>query len=128
MNESIAAQLLGLGTSVADVEERFIRGSGPGGQKINKSSSTVWLRHRPTGMEVRCQRERSQAANREIAWLELCAKLAERKRAAALEQQDERERDARRVRQKSRRQKVRMIRSKKHRAGVKAKRGRVGDE
>lgn len=128
MNESIATRLLALGTRVADVEEQFIRGSGPGGQKINKSSSTVWLRHRPTGVEVRCQRERSQAANREIAWLELCGKLEERKRAAAAERQDERERAARRVRQKSRRQKVRMIRAKKHRAGVKAKRGRVGDE
>lgn len=52
-----------------------MRGAGPGGQKINKTSSTVWLRHRPTGVEVRCQRERSQAANRESAWLILCERL-----------------------------------------------------
>jgi hypothetical protein len=52
------------------VEERFIRGSGPGGQNINKTSTTVCLRHAATGIEVRCQRERSQAANREWAWEE----------------------------------------------------------
>ncbi|MFM9081896.1 MAG: peptide chain release factor family protein, partial [Opitutaceae bacterium] len=61
----IEERLAVLGWSVAEVEEAFVRGAGPGGQKINKTSSTVWLRHRPTGVEVRCQRERSQAANRE---------------------------------------------------------------
>ena len=61
-----------LGVALGDVEERFVRGSGPGGQKINKTSSTVVLRHRPTGIEVRCQQERSQAANRATAWAELC--------------------------------------------------------
>jgi protein subunit release factor B len=60
----IQARLRNLGVSESDIEERFIRGSGPGGQKINKTSSTVWLVHRPTGVEVRCQAERSQAANR----------------------------------------------------------------
>src|SRR3954471_8120953 len=85
-----------------DVDERFVRGAGPGGQKINKTSSTVWLRHRPSGVEVRCQRERSQAANRELAWTELCAKLEERRRAALAKGQDEREQNRRRNRQKSR--------------------------
>ena len=78
----IDERLAAVGTRAADVEERFVRGAGPGGQKINKTSSTVWLRHRPTGLEVRCQRERSQSANREIAWAELCAKLEARARAA----------------------------------------------
>lgn len=127
MNDAIEARLTALGTSLADVEERFVRGTGAGGQKINKTSSTVWLRHRPTGIEVRCQRERSQAANREIAWLELCARLEERKRAAALARQDEQEKNRRRHRQKSRGQKARMIESKKHRARHKATRGRVQD-
>ncbi|HEY9247685.1 MAG TPA: peptide chain release factor-like protein, partial [Rariglobus sp.] len=77
----IQERLDALGVLAADVEERFVRGSGPGGQKINKTSSTVCVKHRPTGVEVRCQRERSQAANRETAWLELCAKLEGRLRA-----------------------------------------------
>jgi peptide chain release factor len=127
MNPLIEQRLAALGTSIADVEERFIRGSGPGGQKINKTSSTVWLRHRPTGIEVRCQRERSQAANRELAWLELCEKLEMHTRAAAHAAQQAREVERRRTRQKSRAQKARMIEAKKHRAKHKARRGRVRD-
>ena len=129
MDEKTVARLAALGVAASDVDERFVRGSGPGGQKINKTSSTVWLRHRPTGIEVRCQAERSQAANREQAWTELCAKLEERARSAKLSLVQAREEERRRTRQKSRGQKVQMIQSKKHRASHKAHRGRVsGDE
>jgi peptide chain release factor len=121
----IDKRLAALGISVAEVEECFVRGAGPGGQKINKTSSTVWLRHRPTGTEVRCQRERSQAANRELAWRELCEKLEARQRAAARAVIDAREVERRRTRQKSTGQKIRMIESKKHRAKHKARRGPV---
>src|SRR3954462_6604701 len=110
-----------------DVDERFVRGAGPGGQKINKTSSTVWLQHRPTGIEVRCQRERSQAANREVAWAELCTKLEARARAATAAVVDAREAERRRNRQKSYGQKQRMIETKKHRAKHKSRRGRVSD-
>jgi protein subunit release factor B len=123
----ITMRLLAVGARASDVAEHFIRGSGPGGQKINKTSSTVWLRHAPTGVEVRCQRERSQAANRELAWTELCAKLEERRRAAAQVRQDEHEKGRRRRRQKSWGQKVKMIQAKRHRSGIKAGRGRAGD-
>ncbi|MDB6169993.1 MAG: Class peptide chain release factor [Verrucomicrobia bacterium] len=126
MNGSIDARLEALGMRGADVEEKFVRGSGPGGQKINKTSSTVWLRHRPTGIEVRCQRERSQAANRELAWSELASKLEERQRTAVAAQKGEREKNRRRQRQKSRGQKARMIEAKKHRSGIKSNRGRPG--
>jgi protein subunit release factor B len=125
---SIPSRLEALGVSPSDIEERFIRGSGPGGQKINKTSSTVWLRHRPTGIEVRCQAERSQAANRERAWLEMCERLEARARAAGDAARDLREKHRRQVRQKSYGQKVRMIQTKKHRAKHKARRGRVGEE
>ena len=124
----ILEKLAALGVRLDDVEERFIRGAGPGGQKINKTSSTVWLRHGPTGVEVRCQRERSQGANREVAWAELVAKLQGRKTRALAALVDAREEERRRTRQKSRRQKVRMIQSKKHRAKHKARRGRVGGD
>ncbi len=124
----IDERLNALGVRLADVEEKFVRGAGPGGQKINKTSSTVWLRHGPTGTEVRCQRERSQAANRELAWAELCEKLEARVRAARSAVVDAREIERRRTRQKSHGQKVRMIQAKKHRAGHKAKRGRVGGD
>jgi len=123
----ISQRLNALGWQSDEVEERFVRGTGPGGQKINKTSSTVWLRHGPTGIEVRCQRERSQAANRELAWAELCEKLEARARSAAAAVVEAREAERRRNRQKSRGQKVRMIQAKKHRAKHKSHRGRVGD-
>jgi protein subunit release factor B len=121
----IDARLAALGVRVSDIEERFVRGAGPGGQKINKTSSTVWLRHGPTGLEVRCQRERSQAANRELAWAELCTKLEQRQHAAMRAAVDAQEIERRRTRQKSRGQKLRMIEAKKHRAKQKSKRGPV---
>src|SRR4051812_25861917 len=111
----IDERLAALGVHRDQVDERFVRGAGPGGQKINKTSSTVWLRHQPTGIEVRCQRERSEAANRELAWQELCDKLEARVRSAAKAAVDVREAERRRNRQKSRGQKVRMIEAKKHR-------------
>ncbi|MFZ9682087.1 MAG: peptide chain release factor family protein [Cephaloticoccus sp.] len=108
-----------------DVDERFIRGAGPGGQKINKTASTVWLRHGPSGVEVRCQAGRSQTANREQAWAELCAKLEARRAEAKAEVRHDREVERRRTRQRSRAQRARMVDAKKHRSRTKASRGRV---
>lgn len=124
----IVERLAAAGARMEEVDERFVRGAGPGGQKINKTSSTVWLRHRPTGVEVRCQRERSQAANREIAWTELCEKLEARRKAVAAMAQHEQEKAFRRARQKSRTQKKRMVASKRHRAQLKARRSRPGED
>jgi peptide chain release factor len=58
-----------------DIEERFIRSSGRGGQKVNKTSSCVYLRHIPTGIEVKCMRERSQSLNRFFARRELVSRI-----------------------------------------------------
>jgi protein subunit release factor B len=124
----IFERLAAVGVAPSEIEERFIRGAGPGGQKINKTSSTVWLRHGPSGIEVRCQRERSQAANRDLAWLELCEKLEARVAAARQSAQQARELKRRQTRQKSPGQKARMIQSKKHRARHKFHRGRVRGE
>ena len=124
----IQDKLDALGVLAADIEERFVRGSGPGGQKINKTSSTVHLRHGPTGVEVRVQRERSQAANRELAWTELCAKLGERMRAQQAARKAEVEKTRRRKRQKSRGQKARMVADKRHHSSAKARRGKVKSE
>ena len=120
----LRARFVSLRVRPEEVEERFIRGSGAGGQKINKTSSTVWLRHAPTGTEVRCQRERSQTVNRQLAWTELAEKLEWRKKEAVNQVQGERELARRQKRQKSRGQKARMIEAKKHRAKIKLKRGR----
>lgn len=128
LDAAVAAQVQAAGVRAADVAERFVRGAGPGGQKINKTSSTVWLRHGPTGIEVRCQRERSQARNRALAWLELAGRVAGRAEAARAEQRQVREQTRRRTRQKSRAQKARMVETKRRRAKQKAQRGPVSDE
>lgn len=125
---SLRARFVSLGVQPDDVEETFIRGAGAGGQKINKTSSTVRLRHRPTGLDVRCQRERNQSVNRLLAWTELANQLEARQQAAAGAARSARELERRRHRQKSRGQKARMIESKKHRAGIKARRGRPGTD
>lgn len=124
----LRARFVSLGVRPEEVDERFVRGAGAGGQKINKTSSTVWLRHRPTGVEVRCQRERSQTVNRLLAWQELAEKLEWRRAEARNAAQAERELARRQTRQKSRGQKVRMIQAKKHRAKIKGTRRRGWDE
>jgi protein subunit release factor B len=125
LDDILRRRLAAAGVRPEDVEEKFIRGAGPGGQKINKTSSTVWLRHGPTGIEVRMQRERSQVANRVLAWAGLCEKLEARRHAAAAMKQDERQKNIRRHRQKSYGQKARMIEAKKHRSSIKSRRGRA---
>ena len=118
----LRARFVSLGVHPGEVEERFVRGTGAGGQKINKTSSTVWLQHRPTGAEVRCQRERNQATNRLIAWTELAEKLEWLRQETKNQAQSARELARRQNRKKSRGQKLRMIQEKKHRAKIKQKR------
>ena len=65
--KALTARMERLGVSESDFQETFIRSSGPGGQKVNKTSSCVYLVHLPTGLSVKCQRERSQAMNRFLA-------------------------------------------------------------
>jgi protein subunit release factor B len=111
-----------------ELEETFIRGTGAGGQKINKTSSTVVLRHLPSGVEIRCQRERSQAQNRHVARVELCDRLEAQRAAAKLEVQNEKEKARRQNRPRPRSLKKKLVKSKRHRAGIKQNRGRPGGE
>lgn len=64
--------------SSENIEESFVRGSGKGGQKINKTSSCVMLRHLPTGIEVKCQKHREQSKNRLSAYKLLILKIEEK--------------------------------------------------
>ncbi len=101
-----------------------MRGSGAGGQKINKTSSTVVLRHGPSGTEVRCQEERSQAVNRLRAWERFCEKLEERLRAAEAARRAEVAKARRLNRKRSARQKAMLVAGKRRRGEVKAGRRR----
>jgi protein subunit release factor B len=60
-----------LGVKESDLEEKFVRSSGKGGQHVNKTSTCVWLKHIPTGIEVKCMKDRSQSVNRFLARREL---------------------------------------------------------
>ena len=114
-----------LGVSEDDLEERFLRSSGPSGQRTNKVSTCVVLRHRPSGLEVRCQRERLQGLNRFLARRLLLERL-EAQRLGRLSEQAQRIAKIRRQkRRRSRRAKDKMLASKHHHAQVKADRRRV---
>jgi protein subunit release factor B len=71
-----------LGLSEQDLQEKFLHSSGPGGQNVNKTASCVYLRHITSGLEVKMQRERSQALNRYYARKRLC-ELIEQQRLGA---------------------------------------------
>jgi protein subunit release factor B len=64
-----------LGIHEKDIEEKFIRSSGSGGQKVNKTSTCVYLKHIPTGIEVKSMRERNQSLNRFLARRELVKRI-----------------------------------------------------
>jgi len=67
-----------LGINEADIDERFVRAQGRGGQKVNKTSSCVHIRHEPSGIEVKCQETRSREANRFFARRVLADKYEDR--------------------------------------------------
>ena len=99
-----------------DFEEKFIRSSGRGGQKVNKTSSCVYLKHRPTGIEVKCQEERSQALNRFLARRRLVGKIETRLLGRLSEERKRIEKIRRQKRRRSKRAKEKMLRDKKKRA------------
>jgi len=107
-----------LGVIEDDLEEKFIRASGPGGQKVNKTSSCVYIRHLPSGIEIKCQRERSQAMNRYFARRELCQRLQEMRDGEKSKREQAREKIRRQKRRRSRRQKERML-DEKHKVSEK---------
>lgn len=102
-----------LGIEESDLEEEFIRGSGSGGQKINKTSVCVRLKHLPSGIEVRCQETRSQSMNRFLARRALCEKLAAQVLKVKTALQNEREKIRRQKRRRSRRAKEKILQDKK---------------
>ena len=79
---ALTARLAGLGVRPEDLVEKFVRAGGPGGQNVNKTSTAVYLKHLPSGIEVKMQQERSQALNRFLARRTLADKLEARLRGA----------------------------------------------
>jgi len=89
-NRWLQQQMEALDIREQDIEEKFVRSSGKGGQKVNKTSSCVYLRHTPTGVEVKCMKDRSQSINRFLARRELVEKI---KKARGLPTDEDAERE-----------------------------------
>lgn len=117
---ALTARLQSLGIRSAELVEKFILGSGRGGQKVNKTASCVYLRHIPSGIEIKCQQSRSRALNRFLARRELCDQLEARIRGTESARRQEWERIRRQKRRRSRRQKENMLAAKHHQAEKKS--------
>jgi protein subunit release factor B len=74
-NRWLQEKMEALGIYEKDIEEKFVRSSGRGGQKVNKASTCVYLRHITTGFEIKCMKERSQSLNRFLARRELVRRV-----------------------------------------------------
>ena len=124
----LEARLARLGVRPEDLDESFVHSGGKGGQNVNKVATCVVLVHRPTGIAVKCQRERTQAANRLVARRMLADKIEEVRLGAASKRQQEAERIRRQKRRRSRRAKRKMLRDKHAQSDKKASRGPVGHD
>jgi protein subunit release factor B len=112
--EALAERMEKLGIREADIVEKFIRSGGHGGQNVNKVATCVYLKHLPTGFEVKCQQERLQSLNRFLARRILTDKIetailgkqsAEEQRIAKIRRQK---------RKRSKRAKEKMLADKRH--------------
>src|SRR4030043_207389 len=74
-NKWLREKMNALGIHEKDFVEKFVRSSGKGGQKVNKTSTCVYLKHIPTGIEVKCMKDRSQSINRFLARRELVKRI-----------------------------------------------------
>lgn len=108
-----------------DLEESFILGGGPGGQKTNKTSSVVRLAHAPSGLQVRCGETRSRETNRWLARRMLAEAILAREKGRATAEQQRREKVRRQKRRRSRRQKQKMLADKHAHSELKARRRKV---
>jgi protein subunit release factor B len=107
--EELRQRMEKLGILDEDLVEKFIRGSGSGGQKVNKTASCVYLKHEPSGFEIKCQQDRSRVMNRYIARKELCEQLEEKAEGVKSKRQQLQEKIRRQKRRRSRRQRQRDV-------------------
>jgi len=129
--EKIAAleqSMASLGIREEDLLEKFVRGSGSGGQKINKTSNCVFLKHLPTGVCIKCQIDRSREMNRFHARRELCEQLNAIRQGKAIARTQAIEKLRRQKRPRSQRSKQRSIADKRALSQKKSLRRAPGNE
>lgn len=111
--KELKAKMDALNIREEDIEESFVRSGGKGGQKVNKTSTCVYLKHLPTGIEVKCQEERSQSLNRYRARVILVKKVDELIKGRESQEQQRIEKIRRQKRKRSRRAKEKILAEKR---------------
>lgn len=120
--EELRARMDKLEIKESDLTEKFILGSGRGGQKIQKTNSCVYLMHHPTGFEVKCQKDRQREMNRFFARRMLCEKIEESILEEKSEKQKQIEKIRRQKRRRSKRAKEKMLEEKRQQSEKKERR------
>jgi len=124
-DSELESRMRALGVRETDIEEKFVRSSGHGGQNVNKNSTCVMLLHGPTGMQVKCQTTRQQGMNRFLARHLLLNKIEAKRKSIAAARQAAREKVRRQKRGRSRGAKERILADKKKHSDKKATRRQV---
>lgn len=119
---SLEQRMTKLHISDTDLIEKFIMGSGSGGQKINKTSSCVYLKHIPTGIEIKCQQTRSRERNRFLALEELCNRLEKKLADHLLKEKQAKEKIRRQKRKRTKGGQEKVLENKRRRSQVKTMR------
>jgi protein subunit release factor B len=108
-----------------ELKENFVRSQGPGGQNVNKTSTCVYLKHLPSGIEVKCQEERSQVLNRYRARVILVNKIENKILGRLSEERKRIEKIRRQKRKRSKRAKLKVLESKRRQGDKKSLRQKV---